>query len=487
MWRPITAADFNGDGHGDILWRFDNGHLSLWNMFGGRNTGYTENPTSPQWFSGWGIPMPADLNGDLVDDILWKGADGPTTVPLTERWTMHGSAVPTEISTSRDPSWIVAGAGKFSFSAGDTAGLFWVSMDGFSTRFEVSGAPPYDGPAVHPDWQVKGVADFNADGMDDILWRHRVSGDISIWPIMWGWPSAQPIVGNRPTSWRIVGAGDIDGDNIAEIIWRNTTGSISITQFNANLTPTHGPTTTLGSDYVFAGLLRAPGKFGHLYFKVTKQQPMSETCKNFVFTFTGTHGSPFTRTVVPKVGTLGDNRSCTYEFELVDLQDTYTVTYPGGCKKVTIMGFEAVRVLESSPQDLCTPMTPPPPTTPPPPPQQVTSTAVMNIWGGGPASSTGNIWYGGTFPAAPTITGSVVSITNPNNFVLGFPTRGNTTNDCNDASKIAWVDRFAAMSSAQIDSIYGATQPRLPITLVACIATLPAPMTVLMQVTHVGP
>jgi len=31
------------------------------------------------------------------------------------------------------------------------------------------------------NWQVVGVGDFNGNGEDDILWRHALSGENSIW------------------------------------------------------------------------------------------------------------------------------------------------------------------------------------------------------------------------------------------------------------------------------------------------------------------
>ena len=98
----------------------------------------------------------------------------------------------------------------------------------------------------------------------------------------------------------------------------------------------------------------------------------------------------------------------------------------------------------------------------------------------------GNIWYGGTFPPVPITSGSAVKITNPNGFLMGFPTAGNTTDDCNDTSKTILLGPGGALSSAQMAAIYGTSQPRLPIGIVACAAANPPPTTVLVTVTHVA-
>jgi len=35
--------------------------------------------------------------------------------------------------------------------------------------------------AVDPTWTVVGIADFNADGKPDVLWRNTATGLVAVW------------------------------------------------------------------------------------------------------------------------------------------------------------------------------------------------------------------------------------------------------------------------------------------------------------------
>ena len=34
---------------------------------------------------------------------------------------------------------------------------------------------------TNPQWQVRELADFNADGHTDVLWHHQTTGDLYVW------------------------------------------------------------------------------------------------------------------------------------------------------------------------------------------------------------------------------------------------------------------------------------------------------------------
>jgi hypothetical protein len=56
------------------------------------------------------------------------------------------------------------------------------------------------------NWEIGGVADFNADGQTDILWRHGVTGQNAVW-LMNGttFNSSVFIPGVADVNWKIVG------------------------------------------------------------------------------------------------------------------------------------------------------------------------------------------------------------------------------------------------------------------------------------------
>ena len=80
---------------------------------------------------------------------------------------------------------------------------------------------------VPEDSTVVGTGDFNGDGRDDILWRNE-NGTVSDWlgnPIG-GFDVNQASVVHAPTNWFVVGVSDFNDDGYDDILWRNTVGTI---------------------------------------------------------------------------------------------------------------------------------------------------------------------------------------------------------------------------------------------------------------------
>ena len=68
--------------------------------------------------------------------------------------------------------------------------------------------------------------DFNADRKEDILWRDRTTGTVSLWLLNGGAVQSSVggwVVGN---DWSIQGVADFDGDGKSDILWRNTTTGV---------------------------------------------------------------------------------------------------------------------------------------------------------------------------------------------------------------------------------------------------------------------
>ena len=86
-WKIAATADFNRDGHRDLLWhhRVD-GRIAIWNMNGLQQVGGAlTNPASVPDVS-WQIRGAGDMNGDGNPDIIWQNtADGRLSV-----WLMRG-------------------------------------------------------------------------------------------------------------------------------------------------------------------------------------------------------------------------------------------------------------------------------------------------------------------------------------------------------------------------------------------------------------
>lgn len=130
-------GDFNGDGYSDILWRQDGGVVGIWFMQHAMLVG-TVFPGAPG--NEWQIQGIGDFDRDRRDDILWRR----NTDALLALWQQG------QYDTGLRPSW----------------------------QNQPGSLPSYD-------WIVDGVSDFNADGLADILWRHK-DGAVVIWKMNGG-------------------------------------------------------------------------------------------------------------------------------------------------------------------------------------------------------------------------------------------------------------------------------------------------------------
>ena len=134
-WKIKAVADFDQDGSPDLVWQHDtDGRVSIWFMDG--PTMRIGVPLGPgQVFDlNWKIVGSGDFNADGWQDLVWQHqGDGRIAV-----WTMRGS-----------------------------------------TR--MAGDLMSPGQVFDLDWKIRGVGDLNGDDLPDLIWQHRISGDVSAW------------------------------------------------------------------------------------------------------------------------------------------------------------------------------------------------------------------------------------------------------------------------------------------------------------------
>ncbi|HEY0037830.1 MAG TPA: VCBS repeat-containing protein, partial [Longimicrobium sp.] len=72
------------------------------------------------------------------------------------------------------------------------------------------------------EWQIVASADFTGDGMADLVWQRRTTGEQVIWHMDgFRWTGVQtPLVQVDPRWW-IVGAADFTGDGKPDLLWQN--------------------------------------------------------------------------------------------------------------------------------------------------------------------------------------------------------------------------------------------------------------------------
>ena len=169
--KPV-GADFDGNGHDDILWANDIGTVSIWNN--GQTSGAHDPANGVVVPTNWHIAGTGDFDGNGKDDILWYSG-GALTV----------------------------------WDNGQLAGAH----------------DPAHGVVVPTNWQIAGVGDFDGNGKDDILWYS--GGALAIWDNGDVGRSHDPANGVLvPTNWHIAGTGDFDGNGKDDILWSDGASAV---------------------------------------------------------------------------------------------------------------------------------------------------------------------------------------------------------------------------------------------------------------------
>ena len=96
------------------------------------------------------------------------------------------------------------------------------------------------GTPISADWQIKATSDFNGDGWSDLVWQNQVTGEVYLWylkdqAILGGDFISDKATAPNPAIWEIRGAGDFSKDKNADLIWHNrTTGEIYLWLMDKN-------------------------------------------------------------------------------------------------------------------------------------------------------------------------------------------------------------------------------------------------------------
>jgi hypothetical protein len=208
-WRIAAIADFNGDGYPDIVWQDPvSGASQIWFMTGAQGTTLLQ-ASACSGPNPWLIVGAADFNRDGHPDLVWQDpASG-----LAQIWYLGGPQGTTLLSAANltllNP-WHIVGTGDFN---GDGhPDLLWQDpVSGAVQIWYLTGALGNElqsavNLAANP-WHVVAVADFNQDGHPDLVWQDPVSGASQIWLLGGAQGTSQlgAVSLSGPNPWRIVG------------------------------------------------------------------------------------------------------------------------------------------------------------------------------------------------------------------------------------------------------------------------------------------
>jgi len=147
------------------------------------------------------------------------------------------SNVSFQVTVTGPTPWKYAGAGNFNQLAGIDA-VWQDPQTGAAQVYYLDGttslspaAPGFASFTGGNAWRIAAIADFNQDGIPDLVWQDPVSGAAQVW-YMTG--TTGSVIGSTAkvsgaNSWRIVGAADFNGDTHPDLLWQDpSSGSAQI-------------------------------------------------------------------------------------------------------------------------------------------------------------------------------------------------------------------------------------------------------------------
>ncbi|HET6282155.1 MAG TPA: VCBS repeat-containing protein [Polyangia bacterium] len=196
-----------------------------------------------------------DFDKDIREDLVFHhGGTGQTSILYGETDTIWNEwlPLPSSLDLPDSSGWTAARVADFDLDhkpdllwhngvTGETQVWFMNNRTrlGF-TMLTASNPVPDINRTDSTGWKLAGAADFNNDGVPDILWHHGGSGATEIWHMnVLNRPRrfrridavAVPSIMNVPDSsgWRLVGNHDFNLDGRLDLVWHHTaSGMISV-------------------------------------------------------------------------------------------------------------------------------------------------------------------------------------------------------------------------------------------------------------------
>jgi hypothetical protein len=232
---PVTVTpatnDFNFDGFMDLVWRHESsGENVVWYMNGATLLNGVFTTPSVLADTRWKIGGTNDFDDDGKTDLLWRHETSGENVV----WFMNGTTLTTGTFTNppalADVRWKIAGSGDFDQDG--RPDIAWHhTTSGEIVLWYLNGVNLVSGtfttPSSLPDtsWRLVGVGDFNVDTRPDFLWRHEVTGDLVTWfmvnSVLVSGNATSP-AGISDTNWKVYAVADFDRNGVPDIVWRHS-------------------------------------------------------------------------------------------------------------------------------------------------------------------------------------------------------------------------------------------------------------------------
>ena len=257
-FRLVAAIDLDGNGKSDLVFlnttQTPFTDVRIWTDFQ-RTTERLWRQVKPVW----DVQVTGDLDGDGAGDIVWRYlADDPRDTGVSYIWFYNSSNVPVVRKRGGAPlNWALIGAADF--DANGAADMVYVSPD---NQVRVLMATPnrtcanLSAGVVPAGFRAIKLGDFSGSGRADLLMRHPTTGQTLLktmnatglsLPSFTGDPedpnasctssaltlttSDLGLLPSDPT-WQLFATGDFDGNGIVDIAWRRPDGTITLWLLN---------------------------------------------------------------------------------------------------------------------------------------------------------------------------------------------------------------------------------------------------------------
>lgn len=169
---------------------------------------------------------------DNVNDLLYFDADGTgsAAASLLARVPLEALAIGTASAAVSGSfvAWSSLGAADFNRDGIDDlvwrndAGQVKVSLLGS----DGSVAQDLVQPGNTTGWQTAGLGDFDGDGDADLLWQHASSGAVVGWRMADGMLADVVRINGNTSGWAPAGVGDFDDDGTDDVLWQHSSGAV---------------------------------------------------------------------------------------------------------------------------------------------------------------------------------------------------------------------------------------------------------------------